>query len=646
MNGMIILMNTKIIYIFLLILIVNVSLFSQSNRGNGRGKVNTNKQSVDAARILRYKKYAKSAKNRGDNLTAYSHYKRVLEMQDNDLAILDDFIAVAIAIKKIKECETYLKSLQQKYPLLIDSENFDKSKKNYPLLLKSRLAYFFMSTERIRQGEVIIDQISSLPIDAVYRSELIAEIYVKSGDVDYAVSYLLKARKNNGNPYLFSKTLFGIYKEKFEFVKAASELLYYILLTQQQKDISPLLQKQEIERGELEFIKLFELVNDEEKEKIVTSILTLAEEFNYFYSLLSELYFKEKKYDLSFKYLKKSDYGNEKGGYNYPLLRFAGELYNEGEYEFARSYFELFYQNNPGKRKSSKELQLYLDVLIRTGYADNAVVLLTDILSGSKDQKLELFLANIYQYQVLKPALAEKIYLKYKGKSSRLALTASFHYFKLLLSSRRFDETKELVQSINGSRYLRRSPALYDEFAYLLVVLPLLQGNMEEFQKRSNTFFSKKRVNDYENNLLQIKSNLAIVKDDKSLFLLYVDFLLREISPSLEIDHNDFKLLERLEGDKKIFVIKLNYYYLKSKKNSGKELEAFVNKLLSEKYFELGNLDDILLDYVKINSENKKHRLLSGKILKIFVTKYKESVFYDEARVLLRECKKNNGLLK
>ena len=525
---------------------------------------------------------------------SYNLYRSLMRTNSKEPKVLNGYVRNSVKTKKIKECEIKLKSL-------ISTCQKD-NKGNIDLLeilLESFLGQLFLMTSRDMQGNEIIKLINASNISSELKYAMKGRMYHEASSFKNAIEQYTQARKELNEEDIFSEELFNSYSLSNMITEATNELVNVFLKEDESRDRE---KRFDIFSAKHEMIKLFEL--EENRDTIIKAIADRSKKNKSLNNLLSELYFMNKDYDNAFSVLKRSNIDKDEFSV---IITFATKLLKENDYQNSANFYSLYFtENKQIQKKELKQFFLYIDALVKLNRLESSINKLSDIefpeakiklayihhLSGNwKESK------NIYEKQFDRLKTSPNEYID---------------YIKLLISLKDYSESRKLLNNVKDNRaYHLIKSKVYDQIIYLDSLLSLLELNKEEFLVKYKAITEDMIISDSDNNLIEIKKDLETIKDDEKLLNSYLDYLSYQIDPTNKYEVTPPKAENVEDKAKKIFVLKLNYYYLKAAKNNQAQ-NKLVRSILSEDPIgsEIGSLILNYCDGNKVTEEERNEILM------------------------------------
>ncbi|MCK4979094.1 MAG: hypothetical protein KAS62_01800, partial [Candidatus Delongbacteria bacterium] len=259
------------------------------------------------------------------------------------------------------------------------------------------------------------------------------------------------------------------------------------------------------------------------------------------------------------------------------IISFAYKLFKDKEFKNSVNFYSLYFtEDKQIEKKELKQYFLYIDALVELGQLENCI----NKLSRLDHQEAKIKLAYIYHLSG-NWKRSKKIYEK---NFDLLKDTPSefIDYLKLLISMKDYSRSQNMIKvAIEDNAYHSMRKVVEDQLLYLDILLSLLQKDKKAFQAKYSKLTTDNITSDNDNDIIKIKNDLDIIGNDEKLLDSYLDHISNQIDPT-----NTYEVIPTLAENidnkaKKLFVLELNYYYLKASKNSQGQCKL-IKEILNE----------------------------------------------------------------
>ncbi|NOR44336.1 MAG: hypothetical protein GQ534_02030 [Candidatus Delongbacteria bacterium] len=289
------------------------------------------------------------------------------------------------------------------------------------------------------------------------------------------------------------------------------------------------------------------------------------------------------------------------------IITFATKLFKEKDYKNSANFYSLYFtENKQIQKKALKQYFLYIDALVRLGQLENSMKKLSSLDLPEAKIKLAYIHHLSGNWEISK-----KIYEK-QIKILKETPNEFIDYLKLLISLEDYSKSQKIISTALKDidhHSLRRE--VEDQLLYLDILLSVLQKNKEDFLLKYNKLTKDNIISDTDNDIIKIKNNLDLIGDDEKLRNSYLDYLSYQIDQTNKYEIVPTKAKNIKDKAKKLFVLKLNYYYLKASKNNHDQ-DKIIKSILDENPSgsEIGLLILEHCDNKEISKEEKNEILM------------------------------------
>ncbi|MCK5760581.1 MAG: hypothetical protein KAH33_04760 [Candidatus Delongbacteria bacterium] len=601
-----------IFVIFLVVIIFPSSLFAQIRKPVKKSRLHNSKtfNQIESA-IMKADRY----EDLSDYGRAYNLYNNLIRTNFKESDVLNGYVRNSVKTKKIKRCEIKLKEL------ISNSKSGSKINEDpLEILLESFLGQLFFMTGREMQGNEIIKMINASNIPSKLKYMIKGRMYYESLNYKNAIELFLQARKELKDNDIFSKELFNSYEADNLIIDATNELVNIFLKEDKNTDKR---KKIGIFSAKHEIIKFFEV--EENRDKIINVVIERSKKDSDLLHLLSELYFMNKDYDNSFSIMKKIDLKDNELSV---IISFAYKLFKDKEYKNSVNFYSLYFtEDKQIDKKELKQYFLYIDALVELDQLENCI----NELSRLDHQEAKVKLAYIYHLSG-NWKRSKNIYEKH-FEILRKTPNEFIDYLRLLMSMKDYSGVQKIIKTaMKDASYYSMRRVVEDQLLYLDIILSLLQKNKEDFFTKYRKLTTDKIISDNDNNIIKIKNDLDVIGDDEKLLDSYLDHVSYQVDPTNSYQITPPKTDNIDNKAKKLFVLELNYYYLKASKNSQGQSEL-IKKILNESPAgsEIGSL---IIDHCKNTDINKDEK---DEILMSLIKGEFSDIIKSKARKIIRQ---------
>ncbi|MDA3839085.1 MAG: hypothetical protein PF574_08920 [Candidatus Delongbacteria bacterium] len=545
---------------------------------------------------------------------AYNLYRNLVRTNSDDPDVLNGYVRNSVKTKKIKECEIKLKTLISK------SKKSETDPEILEILLESFLGQLFLMTDRDMQGNEIIKLINASNISSKLKYAIKGRMYYESSSYKNAIDQYMKVRKELKDNDLFSKELFKTYKSANMISEVTNELVSIFLKEDKKLNRE---KRFDVFSAKHEMIKLFEL--EENSNVMLNVVADRSKKDKNLNNLLSELYFMNKDYENAFLALKQLDI--EKNELSV-IISFATKLFKEKDYKNSANFYSLYFtENRQIQKKELKQYFLYIDALVKLGQFENSIKKLSSL--DLPEAEIKLAYINHLSGNWKK---AKKIYEKQidilKGSPNEF-----IDYLILLISLEDYSKSQKVInKALKNADYHSLRREVEDQLLYLDFLLSILQQNKEEFLIKYDKLTKDNIISDTDNNIIKIKNELNLIGDDKKLLSSYLDYLSYQIDSTNKYEDIPIEAEDIEDKAKKLFVLKLNYCYLKASKNNLGQ--SNIIKLILDEKPSGSEIGSLILDYCdnKDITQEEKNEILMELLKGEF-----SSLIKSKARKIIRQ---------
>ena len=587
-------MRSVLVIIILFILILQTPISAQNKKPIKRIRSydpkNYNQVQSSILKANRYESVSEFGK-------AYNLYRSLIRTNPEDPKVLNGYVRNSVKTKRIKECEMKLKAL-------IINRKKDKETNNDLLktLLESFLGQLFLMTGREMQGNEIVKLINASNISSELKYAMKGRMYYESSSFKNAIEQFMKVRQELEDNDLFSKELFKTYKSANMISEATDELVNIFLKEDKKLNRE---KRFDVFSAKHEMIKLFEV--EENRDVIIKVVADRSNNHRGLSNLLSELYFTNKDYENSFSVIKRLNIDKEEISV---IISFATKLYKEMDYKNSVNFYSLYFtEDKQIQKKELKQFLIYIDALLKLGQLESSIKKLSNI----DHPEAKIRLAYIY-------------HLSGNWKRSRDIYEEQFDlldqhpaefidYLKLLVSIEDHSKAQKVINTaMKNSKYDSLRREVEDKLLYFDILLSLFQKDTKEFAYKYAKLSKDNVISDTDNDIIKIKNDLDLIGADEKLLNTYLDCLLYQIDPTNKYETVPIIAKNIEDKAKKLFVLKLNYYYLKASKNTEKQ-NKIIRSLLSENPID-SEIGSLVLDHCKSIKNNEARNEILMEILK------------------------------
>lgn len=494
--------------------------------------------------------YAAAVEKRGDIHSAYLAYSQLIKKHDRDRRVVSGYVDLSIKDNKIKDCEVTLKNIVKKYPVQAEVSGEDKSQDIFPIEILGYVAELYLRTERGAAGQEVLSVIDSSGYPKKTRSEIRAEVYMRSGLFRDAEKIFRMLRKEVKNENSYAYELFMINYQLGNAEKFAEELIR-AAVSDAGKDKRSMIESSFNPRAEL--FRLFE--SDQFKDYILHAAEVMYDSgSNEAGSILSELYFSAGDYDKAYEVLKST---GKKGSSNSLVKEFAVKLYTEKQYERSSHFFRLYY-GSLGENTTEDVFLLYISSLIQSSkYAEAE-----KIIMESRPENSELMLADLYHNRLNRSDDALKLYEKYL-RSEKAQSQYWRDYLMLLIAKGDYQAAKRSVIKVFEENIADVfDPTEFTEFKFLEAVIYLNLRDRQKFAELSDFLIKDNFPSDRDNDLLKIRKDISVIGDDDGFMGEYLKILIKSMDNSAETGKLKFDYEKEENRQKKLLLIECRFKYL------------------------------------------------------------------------------------
>jgi hypothetical protein len=607
----------KLKLVVLVILTLLTGVLSQTERPVKRPAPVMDKSVQERKAAERQEAYAASAEKRGDLRTSYNIYSSLISRYDNDERIIRGYIDISIKFNQIKDCETKIKQIAQKYPA--GSDYLDPAKKDdrFKVVIQGSVAEVYLRTGRDQQAYQVFDIIDRMNTTGILRSEIKAEVFLRSGSYQKAEKLYADLSQQLKNDKAYSKELYQIYAMQGKAARFTNELLKMISIKGEGKGS---------ESGDDQFDPVSELFNLYEKDEYKDSILitvekSRSERMNAV--ILSELYFNSGLYSKSYDVLRTIDQGRDS---DYLAADFGIRLYNEKKYSEASDFFAVVFKR-PDFRSDRDFMDIYITSLEMSGRYKEAENVL--IQSGVKNR--ELHLARLYHKNLGKSDEAKDLYEK--NLTERKDHSVFWNdYIRLLISKGEYETAAKAVKKVfdKGIMDILRNEQFY-EFKYLEALISLFSNDTAVFFEKAEIMIRDDFPSDLDNDLIEIVMDVKTADGDQNIIGPYLKVLSQKIDPAYTETVEPIGYEDQNDPVKMPLIHRLNLSILI---NSGKTLETieYVKKIISENMMD----NRLAKMFIGFSRERLEEKIINDTLFELIKTGIDGSV-KTEIRELIRE---------
>jgi tetratricopeptide (TPR) repeat protein len=599
------------VFIVLIIFIFSNFIYAQYEKPLSKQRIqnpkNYNQVQASILKANRYESLSEFGK-------AYNLYRNLVRTNSDDPDVLNGYVRNSVKTKKIKECEIKLKTLISK------SKKSETDPEILEILLESFLGQLFLMTDRDMQGNEIIKLINASNISSKLKYAIKGRMYYESSSYKNAIDQYMKVRKELKDNDLFSKELFKTYKSANMISEVTNELVSIFLKEDKKLNRE---KRFDVFSAKHEMIKLFEL--EENSNVMLNVVADRSKKDKNLNNLLSELYFMNKDYENAFLALKQLDI--EKNELSV-IISFATKLFKEKDYKNSANFYSLYFtENRQIQKKELKQYFLYIDALVKLGQFENSIKKLSSL--DLPEAEIKLAYINHLSGNWKK---AKKIYEKQidilKGSPNEF-----IDYLILLISLEDYSKSQKVInKALKNADYHSLRREVEDQLLYLDFLLSILQQNKEEFLIKYDKLTKDNIISDTDNNIIKIKNELNLIGDDKKLLSSYLDYLSYQIDSTNKYEDIPIEAEDIEDKAKKLFVLKLNYCYLKASKNNLGQ--SNIIKLILDEKPSGSEIGSLILDYCdnKDITQEEKNEILMELLKGEF-----SSLIKSKARKIIRQ---------